>query len=141
MDRLKTGEVNLGVRCTSHYLLALCNAVHLTSRPPWTDFDHGRPIRRRCSRRCRQSNYDGKLHRAFLIHSETKGLAPSLRTAHVRLGQPRNRQADLCPRPHLLLSIWLSSRYAGHRRRSAHGSAAIYVRFCLITFLAEVPPN
>jgi len=47
---------------------------------------------------------------------------------HIRKGQSCDRQANLRPRPHLLLSIRLGGRYASCRGRRAHGAAAIYVR-------------
>jgi hypothetical protein len=59
MDRLKTGEVNLGVR-----LLSSRCAAHSTDRPCWTDLNHGRSIRWRRNCRCRQSDDNRKLHRA-----------------------------------------------------------------------------
>ncbi len=43
-------------------------------------------------------------------------------------GQPRDRQTDLRPRPHLLLSIRLGGGYASHRGCGPHGAAASYVR-------------
>jgi hypothetical protein len=67
MDRLKTGEVNLGVRCRYHFLLPAKGAQSDRSsynQNVYTDFNHGRPIRRwRYSRR-RQPDDNGELHRA-----------------------------------------------------------------------------
>lgn len=131
-------------RSTSVYVLPLNNHHHrhllsangavsdslIHQQKICADLDHGRSIRWWRHSRRRQPNDNRELHRAFrLLYTirsrKTERLTSLIR---VRKGQSCDRQADLRPRPHLLLSIWLGGRYASRRRRRAHGAAAIYVR-------------
>jgi hypothetical protein len=65
MDRLKTGEVNLGVRRVSindHHHYAESDHASINQNV-YTDFDNGSPIRRWRRSRCRQPDDYGELHR------------------------------------------------------------------------------
>lgn len=111
-DRLKTGEVNLGV-CTSTIV-------------PF-DADNPRP------RSWLSNSTEASLSAQTVVQPlEATSYAlipsPSQRPIHRPPGQSCHRQTDIRPRSNLLLPFWLSSRHAGRRRHSPLQPSDVQVR-------------